>query len=75
MNNTDVGSVAAAGNFTECILSAGRRVQRQSKVAGQGKETALCALMHHFTLYLSCYLKVLANTEKQGDNQEDIANI
>lgn len=31
MNNTDAGSVAAAGHFTVCILSAGKRVHSRQK--------------------------------------------
>ena len=48
-----------------------RKERVQLKVAAQGKETSSGILMHHFTLYLTCYLNFLANTEKQGDNQED----
>ena len=36
-----------------------RKERVQLKVAAQGKETSSGILMHHFTLYLTCYLNFL----------------
>lgn len=67
INNIHVGSVAAAGNFIECIhLQDGESVYL--KAAGPGKETGSATLISPCVSLLS---KFLAGTEKKQD-EEDI---
>lgn len=60
MNNTDVGSVCRGWKISQnAFMCRWDRVQQQVIVAGQEKETATFAAMHHFTFYLPQYLSLL----------------
>lgn len=70
INNTDVESVAAAGNFTERIhLQEGASSVKSS---WSGKRNRLAHTDASFHLVSHLLWEFLANAEKQGNNQEDI---